>query len=83
MKKILVMWLIIGAFLVGCSSFTEAEPIPVHPLFSADENKYSLLMVGETETRDYNKWREENKILMLRRYMVEVLWKKPMVNTSS
>jgi hypothetical protein len=62
MKKILVLWLIIVAFLVGCSIFNEPEPTPVHMLFSGDKNKYSLLMVEETETRNYNKWREENGI---------------------
>ncbi|WP_090745678.1 hypothetical protein [Mesobacillus persicus] len=60
MKKIIAMWFVIGALLIGCSSIPEPEPI--HPLFSADKNKYSLLMVRETEITDYNKWEEENEI---------------------
>ncbi|WP_142296471.1 hypothetical protein [Lottiidibacillus patelloidae] len=43
-------------------SIPETEPTPVHPLFSAHENKYSLLMVLETEKTDYNKWLEDNEI---------------------
>ncbi|MFC4323323.1 hypothetical protein [Litchfieldia salsa] len=62
MNKIFVVWIIICAFLIGCSSIIETEPTPVHPLFSADKNKYSLLMLGETEMEDYHKWLGENGI---------------------
>ncbi|MED4717377.1 hypothetical protein [Bacillus badius] len=62
MNKILAVWIIISAFLAGCSNITETESTPVHPLFSTDENKYSLLMVRETEMADYNNWLEENQI---------------------
>lgn len=62
MNKILAMWFVIGSFLIGCSSIADTEPEPIHPLFSADKNKYSLLIVEETEITDHNKWKEENKI---------------------
>lgn len=66
MKKIIAMWFVIGALLIGCSSIPEPEPEPIHPLFSADKNQYSLLMVRETEITDYNKWEEENEITNVR-----------------
>ncbi|WP_226671086.1 hypothetical protein [Metabacillus litoralis] len=62
MNRIVVIWFFITTFLVGCSSINGTEPIPVHPLFSTDHNKYSLLVVSETNMSDYHKWLEENEI---------------------
>lgn len=58
-------WLLIFIciLMVGCSSISETDPVPLHPLFSNNESKYSLLVVDENDVFEMgNKWQEKNKI---------------------
>lgn len=62
MKKTLLL-LFISTMLVGCSYFSNADPEPLHPLFSNNETKYSLLVVDEAGDYEIgNEWLDENKI---------------------
>ncbi|TXC92879.1 hypothetical protein FS935_01415 [Metabacillus litoralis] len=62
MKKTCLL-IILCIITVGCSSFSDTKPVPLHPLFSNDESKYSLLVVDEDGEYDIgNEWREKNKI---------------------
>ncbi|SFC66997.1 hypothetical protein SAMN05443252_105178 [Bacillus sp. OV322] len=63
-NKTIILFFIIGIFLIGCSNLSGAEPTPDHPLFSADKNKYALLIVDVSE-KDADYYRElldKNKI---------------------
>jgi hypothetical protein len=46
MKKLIILFCILGLFLIGYNISEESEQIPSHPLFSSDKNYYSLLVVN-------------------------------------
>ncbi|MEH7346953.1 hypothetical protein V7122_24270 [Bacillus sp. JJ1532] len=60
MQKVLLLFCFF-VILVGCSNRSETEPI--HPLFSNDESKYSLLVVDDTGIYNLdNEWKTKNGI---------------------
>jgi hypothetical protein len=63
MKKLIILFCILGLFLIGCNISEEFEQTPSHPLFSSDKNYYSLLVVNEAGRYDLgHEWKEKNKI---------------------
>ncbi|WP_299833703.1 hypothetical protein [uncultured Metabacillus sp.] len=65
MKKIVILLWVLGTFLIGCSNSDLNEPraVPLHPLFSDEDHKYSLLVVDETDSYDIrDEWMEKNEI---------------------
>jgi hypothetical protein len=64
MNKQVILVSILGLSLIGCNISEESEQTPFHPLFSEDENYYSLLVVNEAAGR-YDlgqEWQEKNDI---------------------
>lgn len=53
---------IIGAFLIGCSNVSNVEPVSGRTLFSAEKDKYALLVVDEKSADYYREWLDEKKI---------------------
>ena len=60
-KEILILFFV-SAFLIGCSNLSNPEPTPVHPLFSADKERYALLVVDEKSADYYRELLDKNKI---------------------
>lgn len=60
--KILILFFVFGTFIIGCSNFSDPEPTPVHPLFSADKERYALLVVDEKSADYYRELLDKNKI---------------------
>ena len=62
-KKLTVLFFIMGTFLIGCSNLSNVETASDRPLFSAEKDKYALLVVDEKSADYYREFLDNHEIL--------------------
>ncbi|NKE07669.1 MULTISPECIES: hypothetical protein [Mesobacillus] len=62
-KNISILFIVMGTFLIGCSNVSNVEPASGRTLFSAEKDKYALLVVDEKSADYYRKLLDKHKIL--------------------